>query len=73
MEKQIISTTDSVCPVCLRRIPAQRVAEADGIYMEKTCPEHGDFRVLLWRGPLEEYNSWERQKQQPAEINLRFR
>ena len=67
MEKQIISTTDSVCPVCLRRIPAQRVAEADGIYMEKTCPEHGDFRVLLWRGPLEEYNSWERQKQQPAD------
>lgn len=67
MEKQIISTTDSVCPVCLRRIPAQRVAEADGIYMEKTCPEHGDFRVLLWRGPVEEYNSWKRQKQQPAD------
>lgn len=67
MKKQMISTTDSVCPVCLRKIPAQRVAEDDGIYMEKQCPEHGDFRVLLWRGSMEEYSSWERQKQQPAE------
>ncbi|MBR5319249.1 MAG: radical SAM protein [Peptococcaceae bacterium] len=65
--KKIISTTESICPVCLRRIAAQRVAETDGIYMEKTCPEHGDFRVLLWRGSEQTYRNWERQKQQPAE------
>ena len=65
-EKHIISTTTSVCPVCLKQLPAQRVAEVDGIYMEKTCPEHGDFRVLLWHGSEESYRAWERQKQPPA-------
>lgn len=66
-EKKIIGTTLSVCPVCLKQIPAQRVAEHDGIYMEKNCPEHGDFRVLLWRGSEDSYLAWERQKQNPAE------
>ena len=66
-EKHVVSTTTSVCPVCLRQIPAQRVAEDDGIYMEKNCAEHGAFRVLLWRGTRESYINWERQKQEPAE------
>lgn len=43
------------------------MAAADGIYMEKTCHEHGAFRILLWRGSVDEYINWERQKQQPAE------
>lgn len=47
--------TESVCPVCLRTIPARRT-EADGnIYLEKTCPEHGSFRTLIWEG---EPNYW---------------
>lgn len=66
-EKCVFAKTESVCPVCLQRIPAYKVAEADGVYMEKTCPEHGDFRVLLWRGTKEAYLEWERQKQEPAE------
>lgn len=66
-QKQIIGTTESVCPVCLKKISARKVAEADGIYMEKHCAEHGDFRVLLWRGTEASYRSWERQKQPPAE------
>ena len=66
-EKNIISKTVSVCPVCLKQIPAWKTAETDGVYMEKTCPEHGDFRVLLWRGSKESYLGWERQKQTPAE------
>lgn len=66
-EKHIIGETESVCPVCLKKLSARKVAAADGIYMEKTCPEHGAFRVLLWRGSVDEYINWERQKQQPAE------
>ena len=66
-QKQIIGTTESVCPVCLKKISARKVAEADGIYMEKHCAEHGDFRVMLWRGTEASYRSWERQKQPPAE------
>lgn len=42
--------TRSVCPVCLKPIPAVRV-ERDGRYFqEKTCPEHGDFSTLVWQG-----------------------
>lgn len=66
-KETMIAATESVCPVCLQKIPAFKVAEADGIYMEKTCPEHGDFRVLLWRGSKEEYRNWQRQKQPRAE------
>lgn len=68
MQKETITAvTESVCPVCLQKVPAFKVAETDGIYMEKNCPDHGDFRVLLWRGSKEEYSNWERQKQQPIE------
>ena len=50
--------TTSVCPVCLGKIPAQLVAEADGIYMHKSCWEHGDFRTLIWEGEYAEYMAW---------------
>lgn len=42
--------TSSVCPVCLRQIPAVRVKEDGAYYLRKTCPEHGDFSTILWRG-----------------------
>ena len=45
-----VAGTESVCPVCLARIPA-RLAERDGeVRLEKSCPEHGDFSVPVWRG-----------------------
>lgn len=46
----IISTTESVCPECLTRIPAARVQYGEDIYLEKTCPQHGAFRTVIWRG-----------------------
>ena len=51
--------TTSVCPICLRRVPAVRVRRQGQYYLEKTCPEHGDFSTLLWQGsqPLEEWTS----------------
>ncbi|HTY99922.1 MAG TPA: radical SAM protein [Rhodocyclaceae bacterium] len=49
--------TESVCPVCLARLPARRVAEGDEIYLVKSCPEHGEFKTILWRG-LESYRRW---------------
>ncbi len=54
-----IGKTASVCPVCLRRIPAEKVLGADGnIYMEKECFEHGHFSTLLWEGDWESYRAW---------------
>jgi hypothetical protein len=52
-----LSSTESVCPVCLRRIAGERIAEGDEVYLEKKCPDHGHFRTILWRG-LPSYESW---------------
>jgi uncharacterized radical SAM superfamily Fe-S cluster-containing enzyme len=40
----------SLCPECLKRIPAARLREGGNIYLVKTCPEHGEFKAIVWRG-----------------------
>ena len=50
MSEGVLSRTESVCPVCLRRINASRVMIDGDIYLMKTCPEHGVFQTVLWRG-----------------------
>ncbi len=49
----LLSETKSVCPVCLERIDAGYTAGPDGVFLEKTCPEHGDFCVPVWDKPLD--------------------
>jgi 7,8-dihydro-6-hydroxymethylpterin dimethyltransferase len=46
----VSTTTESLCPQCLERIPAERRREGDTVFLVKTCPEHGEFRVPVWRG-----------------------
>lgn len=58
---QVLVHTQSVCPVCLRRIPAVRVAYGTEVYLEKTCPDHGFSQTILWRG-APPYESWNREK-----------
>ncbi len=60
-----LSSTESVCPVCLRRLAADRIAEGDNVYLDKTCPAHGNFRTILWRG-LPSYESWAVRNQPPS-------
>ena len=56
----ILNVTESLCPVCLKKIPA-RYERIDGkAYMLKTCPEHGDFKVLFWRD-ADMYERWMKQ------------
>jgi uncharacterized radical SAM superfamily Fe-S cluster-containing enzyme len=57
MNEKIIGSTESLCPVCLQRIPARRIAIADDVYLDKNCPEHGSFRTIIWRGNPS-YESW---------------
>lgn len=64
--EEIIGETESVCPECLCRIAAHKVAKADGIYLEKVCPQHGAFSTLIWRGDAESYWRWGAH-QQPSE------
>ncbi len=54
----ILGKTESVCPVCLRVIKAEKRAEADGVYLDKCCPEHGSFSVLIWEGDARSYLRW---------------
>jgi 7,8-dihydro-6-hydroxymethylpterin dimethyltransferase len=49
--------TESLCPVCLRKVPALRVATGQTVTLEGRCPEHGAWRTPIWRGPPS-YDSW---------------
>ncbi|HMK65278.1 MAG TPA: radical SAM protein, partial [Thermodesulfobacteriota bacterium] len=51
------SQTESLCPACLSRIPACRVTQGDAVFLEKTCPSHGSFRTLIWKGPPD-FHQW---------------
>jgi 7,8-dihydro-6-hydroxymethylpterin dimethyltransferase len=72
-----IYDTWSVCPVCLKRIAARRVKKDDGIFLSKTCPEHGDFESIIWRG-YSDFDNWisnpdflfEKEPQCPDECGL---
>jgi len=46
---EILEKTWSLCPVCLRRIPALRIVEEENIYLEKECENHGRYKTLVWR------------------------
>ncbi len=58
---EILSHTESVCPECLARIPAKRVTEGGDTYLVKTCPLHGEFQTVIWRGEPR-ITSWTRPK-----------
>ncbi len=53
----ILRRTYSVCPVCLKRIPAVQALHGKEVHLEKTCPEHGDFSSVIWRG-LRDMEAW---------------
>jgi uncharacterized radical SAM superfamily Fe-S cluster-containing enzyme len=53
--------TESLCPICFKRLPAQRVRSGSEVRLIKTCPDHGEFQTPIWRGTpcLEQ---WQRPK-----------
>ena len=54
--------TQSLCPVCLTRIPAWRVSsEPDTVSLVKECPQHGEFSTVIWRG-APAFADWKRPK-----------
>lgn len=54
---EIVRKTKSVCPVCLRQIPAEKVRRDGAVYLEKECPEHGHFSSVVWRDQ-EDFAGW---------------
>jgi uncharacterized radical SAM superfamily Fe-S cluster-containing enzyme len=53
--------TESLCPVCLQRLPARRVHQDGTTYLVKRCAQHGEFRTPVWRGSPA-FNQWRRPK-----------
>ena len=54
----IFARTKSVCPICLRVLNAEKRAERDSIFLDKNCPDHGQFSTLIWEGNLASYLRW---------------
>ena len=50
-----LSETKALCPECLKVVPATKVNENGNVFIEKTCPEHGSWKVKIWSG-TEHYN-----------------
>jgi hypothetical protein len=60
-----LSSTASLCPVCLGRVPAIRERQGETVFLVKQCPEHGIFRTVIWRGQVP-FSSWLRPKKPSA-------
>lgn len=56
MPKNIGETT-SLCPICLAVIPAVKILEGEDVFLKKTCPDHGEFKTIIWRGSPT-YEEW---------------
>ncbi len=54
-------STISLCPVCLKRIPARREKTGENIYLVKKCPDHGHYQTLIWEGSPA-FDTWKRPK-----------
>ena len=45
-----IGETGALCPECLKTIKAEKIVEDDDVYIVKTCPDHGTWKVKIWSG-----------------------
>jgi len=59
--RRVLSRTESLCPACLKRIPAFRVTDGRDVYLEKRCDVHGIFDTVIWRGNPA-FETWTRPK-----------
>lgn len=48
IRKGLPKTTQSLCPECSQVIDATIFEENGRVLMEKTCPQHGDFRDTVY-------------------------
>ena len=47
----------SVCPECMKVVPAKKCIGEDGIYLVKECNAHGKFQTLIWERNVTDYLS----------------
>ncbi len=56
--REQVRKTLSVCPVCLKQLPAEIVRTGSDCFLEKKCPEHGHFSAVVWRGNTPSFEEW---------------
>lgn len=56
---RVLRETTSVCPYCLKVIPALLIGGDADVRMEKQCPEHGPFSAIVWRGDAQSWLDWD--------------
>ncbi len=39
----MVGKMESLCPICLKAIPARKYKQGAEVFIEKTCLEHGTF------------------------------
>ena len=44
----VIKTTQSLCPECLKILPATIFERDNKVWITKKCPEHGEFEEIYW-------------------------
>lgn len=48
----LVKKTVSICSTCLKEIDAQIVVDKSGVFIQKTCPEHGPEQHLIESDPV---------------------
>jgi len=48
LQKGLPKTIQSLCPQCLKVIPAELYEDNGKVMIEKTCPEHGECKDIYW-------------------------
>lgn len=61
---EILETTESICPDCLKeekmnKVAAEIIEEDDKIKIKKDCEDHGTFKSVLFSNP-NDYRKWKR-------------
>lgn len=54
---KFICKTQSLCPVCLKRIDAEIFSQGENTYLMKSCPSHGTFKTIIWKGSIP-FENW---------------
>lgn len=52
-----LGETETLCPVCLSKVPATLLTENETVLLEGRCPQHGVWRTPIWSGPPS-FESW---------------
>ncbi|MGI6217639.1 MAG: hypothetical protein ACOYIK_08525, partial [Coriobacteriales bacterium] len=67
MNQEKLQITQSVCPECLRPLPAWLEEDSEGnVLLCRTCPDHGEFRELVWEDYCD-HRRWGESGQNEAE------